>query len=48
MNASEPARASSPKRPYRAPRLTVHGTVAELTQAKLADQLLAPGYLTAG
>ena len=48
MNASEPARAPAPKRPYQAPRLIVHGTVAELTQAKLVGQQLAPGYLAAG
>ena len=31
MNASEPARVPAAKRPYQAPRLIVHGTVAELT-----------------
>ena len=48
MNASEPVRSPILKRPYQAPRLIVHGTVAELTQAKLVGQLLAPGYLAAG
>ena len=48
MTASEPVRIAAAKRPYQAPRLTVHGTVAELTQAKLVGQQLAPGYLAAG
>ena len=48
MTASEPVRIAAAQRPYQAPHLTVHGTVAELTQAKLAGVPLAPGYLTTG
>ena len=36
------------KRPSNAPRLTVHGTVAELTASKLGGrQINGVGYLTA-
>ena len=47
MNTAEPARAPAPKRPYQAPRLTVHGTVAELTRAKLVSRPFLISYLTA-
>ena len=47
MITSEPARVPPPKRPYRAPRLTVHGTVAELTQAKLVSRPFLLSYFTA-
>ncbi len=36
------------KRRYVAPRLILHGTVAELTQAKGVGQLLGAVYLAAG
>ena len=41
LSESKPVR-----RPYAAPRLTVHGTVAELTQAKLIKGPFAATYLT--
>jgi hypothetical protein len=47
MPVSEPARALTCKRPYAAPRLTAHGTIAELTASKMTGHLLTPGYLTA-
>ena len=43
LSASKPVR-----RPYAAPRLTVHGTVAELTQAKLVNRPFALAYLAGG
>jgi hypothetical protein len=49
MNDRSPNRLTpvAPRRPYHAPRLIVHGTVAELTASKLTGrQLLTPGYLT--
>ena len=36
------------KRRYAVPRLIVHGTVAELTQATWVGQLLGAVYLAAG
>jgi len=47
MNPAKPARVPAPKRPYTAPRLIVHGTVAELTQAKLVNRPFAATYLAA-
>jgi hypothetical protein len=47
MMTSEPARVPAPKRPYQSPHLTVHGTVAELTQAKLVSRPFPLGYFTA-
>ena len=48
--ASQPqsAQTKTAKRRYAAPRLIVHGTVAELTQAKWMGQLLGAIYLAAG
>jgi len=43
----EPRKPDPPKRAYHAPRLIVHGTVAELTASQRAGrQLFAPIYLT--
>ena len=56
MIAAEPARRAAPQAPaapaprriYAVPRLTMHGTVAELPAAKTGLRPLAPGYLTEG
>ena len=34
MNEDGLTRISAPKKPYRAPRVTVHGSVGEITQSK--------------
>jgi len=47
MNPVKPVRVPAPKRPYQAPRLIVHGTVAELTQSKLVNRPFAATYLAA-
>jgi hypothetical protein len=44
---ANPLVTSTHKRPYVAPRLIVHGTVAELTQAKLVNRPFAATYLAA-